>query len=183
MNCFSGGFAMRYWFTMMLLGGFSALMISTHVESAADKKPKDKEPVKGPMFLPINPSIAKLDINITGLDGPGFGIAYGEEAGLLVVSCEKGTLKAFKKEQIAAFKAGPAKADVWKGHDGPVRGIAWTGGPTMASVGIDKKINFWKMPEGKITATAPLDYRIAAIAMSSDGKVVATAGESEVIQL
>jgi WD40 repeat protein len=179
---------MRYWFTMMLLGGFCALLISAQLDLAAAKdkdkdKGKEKEPPKGPVFPPVNPAIAKLDINITGLDGPGFAIAYGTEADLVVVSCEKGTLQAFKKDQIASFKAGPGKGDVWKGHDGPVRGIAWTGGPTLASVGVDKKLHFWKMPEGKITQTATVDTRVLAIAMSPDGKTVATAGESDTIQL
>jgi WD40 repeat protein len=168
---------------MLLLGGLGVMLLSTQAEPAAKKKDPGKEPVKGPLFPPVNPALAKLDITITGLDGPGFALAYGAAADLLVVGCEKGTLQAFKKDTIAAFKAGTGKPDIWKGHEGPVRTVSWHGGPFLASVGVDKKINFWKMPEGKVAQSGTVDYRVSAAAMSPDGKSLATAGESNVIQI
>jgi WD40 repeat protein len=182
-----GGDMNRYWLAGILLGGFGMMMLVAPGQPlAAEKKKeagKDKEPMKGPMYPPINPAIAKLDITITGLNGPGFAIAYSSEADLLVAGCEEGTLQAFKKDTIAAFKAGAGKPEIWKGHQGPVRTVSWTGGPFLASTGADKKINFWKMPEGKVAQTGTLDYRVLTAAMSNDGKVLATAGESDVIQL
>ena len=164
----------RCWFATMSAGVFGIVLLSAQAQPAA----------KAPMFPPINPAIAKADFTVTGLDGPGFAIAYGSEANLLVVGCEAGTLQAFKKDTLAAFKGGAGKADVWKGHDGPVRCVAWTGGPMLASGGtLDKKIHFWKMPEGKIAQSALVDYRIHAVAMSNDGKLFASAGESDTIQL
>ena len=140
-------------------------------------------PVKAPMFPPINPATAKLDITVTGLDGPGFSLAVGGDGDLIVAACEKGTLLAYKKDAVAAFKGGTGKPDSWKGHDGPVRHIAWHGGPTLVSVGADKKVSFWKVPEGKASSSGTSDFRVLAVAMSSDGKTLATAGESDTIQL
>lgn len=166
---------MRKWLAMLLFGGFNVMLLTAHAQQPAGK---------GPMLPPVNPATAKADVTVTGLDGPGFAIAVGGDD-LIVVGCENGTLQAFKKEAVAAFKdgKGTGKPEVWKGHQGPVRAVAWTGGPTLASVGADKKVNFWKMPEGKVAQAGAVDFRIRAATMSADGKTLATAGESDVIQL
>ena len=164
---------MRNWLAMMIVGGFGAILMSAHAQP----------PGKAPMLPPVNPVLAKLDITITGLDGPGFTIVAGGEPELVVAGCENGTIQVFKKETIAAFKGGTGKPEILKGHQGPVRALAWNGGPVLASVGADKKILFWKMPEGKSTQSGAVDFRVRAAAMSKDGKSIATAGEGEVIQL
>ncbi len=139
---------------------------------------------KGPMLPPINPALAKADITVTGLDGPGFAIAAGGgDAELIAAGCENGTIQVFKKDTIAAFKGGAGKPDVWKGHQGPVRALAWNGGPVLVSAGADKRIVFWKIPGGKFFAAGLDDVRLRALAMSSDGKTLASAGESDAIQL
>ncbi len=142
-----------------------------------------QQPSKEPMLPPINATTAKLDITVSGLDGPGFSLAVGGDGDLIVAACERGTLLAYKKDAIAAFKDGVGKPMVWKGHDGPVRHVEWNGGPVLVSVGADKKVNFWKAPEGKINSSATSDFRVLAAAMTSDGKTLATAGESDTIQL
>lgn len=167
---------MNRWFAMILLGGLCLAWLSADAQ-----QPKDKD--KPPPFPPINPAVAKLDITISGLDGPGFAIAYGNGSNLLVAACEKGTLQVFKKDTIDAFKSGKGKAEAWKGHDGPVRAVAWHGGPTLVSAGKDKKVNFWKVPEGKVASSGNADFRVRAMAMSNDGKSLAVAGESDTIQL
>jgi WD40 repeat protein len=164
---------MRSWIAMMLAGIVGVALLSAQQPAG-----------KGPMLPPINPAIAKADIIVTGLDGPGFAIvAGGGETELVAVGCENGTIQVFKKETIAAFKGGTGKPDVWKGHQGPVRALAWNGGPVLASAGADKKTIFWKMPEGKTVGGGTVDYRIRALAMARDGKTLASAGESDVIQL
>ncbi|MBI2806501.1 MAG: WD40 repeat domain-containing protein [Planctomycetes bacterium] len=172
---------MRSWLFILVFGFFAALLTT----SQAQQKGKGKEKDKGPMYPPINPAIAKLEITVTGLDGPGFAIATGKENDLIVAACENGTLLAYNKIALEAFKPkdGIGKPNVWKGHQGPVREIAWTGGPTLVSVGADKKVNFWKMPEGKVAQTANADFRVLAAAMSPDGKTFAIGGESDTIQL
>lgn len=176
---------MRYWSIMLLIGGLGTMLLIGNGAPAADKKDKgkEKEPVKGPLFPPINPAIAKVDFTVTGLDGPGFDIVYGSAADLLVVACENGSLQAYKKDVLNAFQKGAGKPEIMKGHSGPVRAIAWNGGPVLASAGADKKINFWKMPEGKVSQTGTADFRVRAIAMSGEGKSLAVAGESDTIQL
>lgn len=165
---------MRNWLATMLIGGFAAILMTAHAQPPAGK---------GPILPPVNPALAKLDITVTGLDGPGFAIVAGGEPELVLAACETGTIQVLKKDVIAAFKAGAGKPELLKGHVGPVRALAWNGGPVLASVGSDKKINFWKMPEGKITQSGVLGQRLRAAAMSKDGKLVATAGESDDIQL
>ena len=39
------------------------------------------------------------------------------------------------------------------------------------------------MPEGKVAQSGTVDFRVRALAMSSDGKTAAVAGENDVIQL
>ncbi len=170
---------MRMWLGTMTVGIFSLALFAAHAQQPAGK---DKEKDKGPMFPPVNPALAKADLIVTGLDGPGFAIAYGKEADLIVASCER-NIQAFKKDTLAAFKGGAGKPEIWKGHEGPVRSIAWHGGPTLVSIGADKKVNFWKMPEGKIAQSAAVDFRVRASVMSSDGKAFACAGENDAIQL
>ena len=165
---------MRNWLFSILIGGLGSALLTAAAQQPAGK---------GPALPPVNPATAKLDITATDLDGPGFSIAYGSEANLLVAACENGCLQVFKKDTLDAFKAGKGKADAWKGHDGPVRAVAWHGGPTLVSVGADKKIHFWKMPDGKIASTATSEWRVKAVALSLDGKTLATAGESDTIQL
>ena len=176
---------MRYWFMMIAAGAIGALLLTTAQPQtlAKDKDKKDKEPPKGPTIPPINPAIAKLDITATLAEGPGFGIAYDSKADVLVAGFEKGTVGVLKKDTLAAFKSGTGKVEILKGHDRPVRAVAMVDSSFLASAGADKKINFWKMPEGKIAQSGTVDFRVRAIAMSNDGKTLATVGESETIQL
>lgn len=141
-------------------------------------------PGKPPVLPPINPANAKLEATIEGLDGPGFSITANMAGDLILAGCDRDSIQAFRKDALdAAFKKGPVKADLWKAHQGAVRCLAWHGGPVMASVGSDKKVNFWKMPEGKVQATGPCEFQPRAATMSSDGKWLAVAGESDVVQL
>src|SRR5206468_2628129 len=55
-----------------------------------------QQPAK-PALPPINPAQARADQTLGGLDGPGFAIAYNEEAGILVAACERSTLQYWNK--------------------------------------------------------------------------------------
>lgn len=170
---------MKLWTLTLLFGiiGFGLLS----AQQAQKDKDKDKDKNKPPPPPAVNAAVAKLDVTISKLDGPAFGIAGGND--ILAVACEKGTIQIWKKAAIEASRKDPANPEILKGHQGPVVAIAWNGGPILASAGADKKLIFWKMPEGKPLQTAPLETMPRALAMSSDGKLAATAGEDVIVQL
>jgi WD40 repeat protein len=120
-------------------------------------------------------------LTLSNLDGPGFAIVAGND--LVAVACERGTIHIWKKDAIEASRKGPAKADVLKGHQGPVVALAWNSGPILASAGADKKLIFWKMPEGKAAHSLALENMPRTLAMSADGKLLASAGEDATIQI
>ncbi len=136
---------------------------------------------KPPPLPPVNPALAKLEVTLTPLDGPGFSVAAGND--VVAAGCEGGAILLWDKKEFEAAKKGPVKAQVLKAHTGPVVAIAWNGGPILASAGADKKLILWKMPEGKPQQTLPLENVPWALAMSPDGKLLASAGEDVTIQL
>src|SRR5262245_36966095 len=103
---------------------------------------------KGPVFPPINPAIAKLDQPITGLDGPGFSLAYNPNRDILVAGCDKGTLQVWNKDVLLGFRSGSGTGNRLSGHQGPVVRLAWGAEPILVSAGADRKIHFWDMVEG-----------------------------------
>lgn len=141
-----------------------------------------QQPAK-PALPPINPAQARPDQTLGGLDGPGFAIAYNDEAGILVAACERSTLQYWNKGETMGVRTGDGTPNVLKGHQGPVTALAWSGGPVMASAGADKKVILWSMPDGKPLHTLTADGVVRALAMAPDGKLLASAGDTNTIQL
>jgi WD40 repeat protein len=146
---------------------------------SAQKPPAPKPPV----FPPINPAIARLDQTITGLDGPGFCIAYGDAAKVLYAGCERGTIQVWHKDVLLNIRKGSGTADVLRGHQGPVLALAWNGGPIMASAGLDRKVLLWSVKEGTTVQSIASPAILRTLAMSPDGKQLAGGGEDPAIQL
>jgi len=144
---------------------------------------QDKGKDKGPTYPPINPAIARLDQTISGLDGPGFCLGYNDARDVLVAGCDRGTLQVWHKDVLLGFRTGSGTGNLLAGHQGPVVRLAWGAAPILASAGVDRKINFWDMTEGKIVASATVESPIRALILSPDGKKVAGAGEDGVIHL
>jgi WD40 repeat protein len=146
------------------------------------EKDKDKDK-KAPMPPPINPAAARLESTFDLPVGPAFDLAAGGEDGneLVAVAGERDAIAVFRKDSLKDPKT--AKPEIWKGHQGPVLALAYNGGPILASAGADKKIIFWKAPEGKIMQTVTAPARVHCLTMSKDGKWVASAGEDGIVQL
>jgi WD40 repeat protein len=157
---------------------FLGVLVSVSSPLSAQKPP----PPKPPAFPAVNPAIARLDQSITGLDGPGFCIAYGDGAEVLYAGCEKGTIQSWHKDVLMNIRKGSGSADVLRGHQGPVLALAWNGGPIMASLGIDRKILLWSVQEGVTTQSIAGTAILRTLAMSPDGKLLAGGGEDPAIQ-
>jgi WD40 repeat protein len=140
-------------------------------------------PAKPQAAPAIAPNLARLDQTLGGLDGPGFALAYGESAGILVAACEHGTIQCWDKGVTLGIRAGDATPNVLIGHQGPVTALAWNGGPLLASAGADQKIILWNMPDCQIAQTLTAGNVVRALAMSPDGKLLASGGDDPAVQL
>lgn len=132
---------------------------------------------------PIAPNLARLDQTLGGLDGPGFALAYDESTGMLAGACEGRSIHYWDKAVTEGIRAGTSTPNVLKEHSGPVTALAWSGGPVMASAAADKKLIFWHMPDGQVVKSLTTDNVVRTLAMSLDGKMLASAGEDAAIQL
>jgi WD40 repeat protein len=139
-------------------------------------------PAKAPPLPPIAPALARLDHTMGGLDGPGFAIAGGRGSGMIAAACERGTVQLWHRDALLGIRSGTGTAQQLRGHDGAVIGLAWHGGPVLASAGAGK-ILLWSLPEGKLLHTLPVERQVRALAMSPDGKLIASAGDDRVVQL
>lgn len=132
---------------------------------------------------PIAPNAARLDQTIHGLDGPGFAIAYSEEAGILAAAGENGTIQYWQKDVLMGVRVGDGTPNVLKGHAGPVTCLAWNGGPLLASAGVDRKILVWNPGESRVVHTLEGGGVVRALAMTPDGKLLASAGDDPAVRL
>jgi WD40 repeat protein len=120
------------------------------------------------------------------LDGPAFAVAYREDAGILVVGCERGTMQYWHKDVLFGIRPGEGTPNLFHGHSGPVIALAWNGGPLLASSGADQKIIVWNLADLK-----PLHHfqgrgMVRALAMSpahNGPPLLASAGDDPAIQL
>src|SRR5947208_491510 len=81
-----------------------------------------------PPALPaINPAAARLEATVGGLDGPGYGVAVGEESGLVVAACEGQTLQYWRKDVQLGVRAADMPGNAVKAHAGPVTAVVHAG--------------------------------------------------------
>lgn len=155
--------------TLVLLSLGSAIV-------TAQKKDEPKLP-------PINPAQARLEQTFKGLDGPGFAIASSDAASMVAAACDKNTIQLWHKDTIYGIRSGSNSANVLSGHQGTVTDLAWNGGPVMASSGADMKIVLWQVATGKVLHKMDTKSLVRCLAMSPDGKTLASAGDEPEIQL
>jgi WD40 repeat protein len=157
-------------------GSLLALLIGLSAASA-QKQP----PPKTPALPAINPAIAKLD-QTAALDSPGTALAARANSDLLLVACEDHTLRYWLKDGSAPLRIADTTAHVLKGHDAPVTAVAAAGG-TVASASVDGKILLWSLPGDKIAHTLKAPSGVRALALTPDGKTLASAGEDAIVHL
>jgi WD40 repeat protein len=136
------------------------------------------QPAKPPAYPPLNLAVAKLAQTATGLGAPAVGLAVRGDAKRLVVACEDGTLRVWPLEEDKVALA-DAKPSALKAHAGPVTAVA-AGGATVASAGADAKVRLWPAAGDKPAQTLAAPAVVRALAVSTDGKVVASAGDGAV---
>jgi WD40 repeat protein len=142
------------------------------------------QPPAKPTPLPaINPTLAKLDQTIQGLDGPGFAIVAGEAAGMIAAACEEGAIQLWPKDVVLSVRHGTGTSQTLRGHQGPVTSLAWNGGPVLASAGVDHTILLWSVADGRVLHTLATGPIIRALALSPDGQTLASAGDDPAVQL
>lgn len=154
----------------------SFMAAGSSLSIAQQKKDEKKLP-------PINPAQAKLLQTFKGLDGPGLALASSINASIVAAACDRSTIQMWHKDTILGIRSGDNSANVFRGHTGPVLALAWNGGPVLASAGADKKIILWQVARGSILRKLETPFLVRALAMSSDGKRLASAGDATVVQL
>jgi WD40 repeat protein len=130
----------------------------------------------------VNAASARLDQTLGGLDGPGFGVTYSEELGLLVAACENGSLHYWGKDVAMGVRGGDRTPRALRAHKGPVTAVVSAAG-TFASAGVDGKVIVWELPAEKMAHTLTSPAAVRALALTPDGKTVASAGDDAAVQL
>jgi WD40 repeat protein len=131
----------------------------------------------------INPAQARPDSTGNGrLASPGFAIAYSEGSGLLVASCEDGSLHYWEKDVALGVRGADAAAHIVPAHRGPATALV-AAKTLIASAGSDGKILIWDLPGEKAVHTLDTGSVVRSLAASPDGKLLASAGDAGSVQL
>lgn len=157
---------------------FVSVVIAASLSLSASGQEKKPAP-----YPPVDANKARLVQTLSGLDGPGFDIVSSDSPDMIFAACDRGSIQGWSKDVILNIRAGAGSANRWQGHEGAVIALAWSGGPVLASAGIDHKLNFWSVKGGTVIGSATTKQTVRALAMSADGATLASAGEDTAIQL
>jgi len=136
---------------------------------------------KPPELPAIAPASAKLARTVEGLTSPGTSIAFADGKGVVVAGCEDGSLRLWTREEGKELLA-DAKMQTVKGHRETVTSVAAAGG-VVASGSMDGKLLVWSLPADKPTHTLSTGAAVRAVALSADGKQLASGGDDNAVQL
>lgn len=139
-------------------------------------------PAKQSAYPPVAPALARLDVTLGGLDGPGFAVAVSDESGRVAAACEGAAVHVWNKDALFGIRGGDSTAQVLRGHGAPVTALAWDGGPVLASAG-GGQILLWSMDDGRVLHVLPADRPVRALAMSPDGRTLASGGDDPAVRL
>jgi WD40 repeat protein len=158
--------------SMRLLRSLLAVLLLT---AALQAQPKP------PAFPPLNLGVAKLS-QTANLDAPATSLAFDDSKGILVVGAEDHLVRVWTRTEGKDLLASDAKVQVLRGHSSPVTAVAGGGG-LFASAGSDGKVLIWKLPDDKPARTLTTGAPVRALALSADGKTLASAGDDGSVQL
>jgi WD40 repeat protein len=130
----------------------------------------------------INVNNAKLVATSPEMPGPLHCLAFHDDKGLLVAGCEDGTLRLWKAAEGKEPIDKDARGDAVKAHDRAVTAVA-AAGTTLASASTDGKVLLWGLPPDKPMHTLKAAAAVRALAVSRDGKILASAGDDNAVQL
>jgi WD40 repeat protein len=134
-----------------------------------------------PELPTINPASAKLARTIDGLTSPGTAIALIESKRLLIAAGEDGALRFWSSDEGKELLAA-AKLQTIKAHTGVITSLA-TSESVQASGSMDGKVLVWNLPTDRPTQTISAGAAVRAVALSADGKQLASAGDDNAVQL
>src|SRR5262249_52135216 len=134
-----------------------------------------------PSLPPVDPAAAKLARASESLGTPIRAVAYLDGKGLLAGGEDK-VVRFWPREEGKDLLAPGAKPALLKGHAAAVTALAAAGG-TAASADSAGKVLLWAPPGEKPVRTIDTKTPVRALALSPDGKVLATAGDDGAVQL
>jgi WD40 repeat protein len=135
-----------------------------------------------PALPPINPTQAHFDGTVGGLEGPGLALAVSHPAEMVIAGCEDGYLCYWYRDASLGLRLGTSPAGCFKAHQGQILAVA-SAGPITASAGVDKKILVSELPAEKVLHTLEPGAVVRSLALTADGKVLASAGDDGAVQL
>jgi WD40 repeat protein len=102
---------------------------------------------------------------------------------MIAAGCEDGTIQVWHQDVLLGIRNGSNTSNVFPSHQGPVVGLAWNGGPVLASAGVDHKIRLASAVDGQVLHTLQVGQIVRALALSPDGQFLGSAGDDLVVHL
>jgi WD40 repeat protein len=135
-----------------------------------------------PLPQPTLPAPARASATLDGAAGPLWSIATAGDGGTLIAAAEDGTICSWPQDVAIGLRSGRGSVEVHPGHSGPALALTAAAG-TVISGGADGKIIVWDPAAWNPSRVIPTGGPVRAVAVSPDGKTLASAGDSATVQL
>jgi WD40 repeat protein len=135
-----------------------------------------------PDFPVLNVNNAKLLAASPEVGSPLSSVVFHEEKSVLVAGAEDGNLRLWKAEEGKPLIDKDTKGQILKAHGSVVTSLA-AAGTTLASASSDGTVLVWNLPPDKPTHTLKSASAVRGLAISADGKLLASGGDDNAVQL